>query len=786
MAAKKRDVNPPAAPPPKRRSRAKATAAGDGAGKEALVVVESPTKAKTIGKYLGRGYTVKATVGHVRDLPQRELGVDVDKGFAPKYVTIKGKAKTLSEIKKAAKTSDRVLIATDPDREGEAIAWHVAEQLGNGGKVRRVLFHEITKEAVAQALANPVDIDQKKVDAQQARRILDRLVGYKASPLLWKSLKTGLSAGRVQTVALRLIVEREEAIRKFVPQEYWTIEADLEKDGQVFQARLHKLDGHKPEIKDAASAQTIVDAVGKLPFVVSDVTRKERKKRPPAPFTTSTLQQEAAKQLGFSAKRTMRAAQALYEGQDVGAEGPVGLITYMRTDSTRVADSAIAQARDFIKAQFDERYLPATPNVYGGTRGQSRVQDAHEAIRPTDAQRRPEDLKNALEADLFKLYQLIWRRFVASQMNPAVYETTTVDFDLGRYLFRATGSRVVFDGYHVLYHEAHEPEEGKSLDDLAPIPALARADRVTVQKITPNQHFTEPPPRFSEASLVKELERLGIGRPSTYATIISTLQTRSYVTTKDRRFTPTDLGETVCRIMVRLFPDTFDVGFTAQMETELDKVEEGDLGWQQVLGDFWTPFSKALGAVDLQQLIRETHDLSKLHLDKCPNCGSELVVKSGRFGPFIACTRYPECRFTKPLRRDKVPDRPTNEICRECGAPMVIKTGRYGEFLACTRYPACKHTRPVPLGIKCPKCGEGDLAERRTRKGRSFFGCLRYPECDYSVWNRPVAVPCPNCGFVGMEQRQTKAMGAYRKCLKCAHEVPLAETAPVTAEPAAT
>ena len=786
MAAKKRDVNPPAAPPPKRRSRAKATAAGDGAGKAALVVVESPTKAKTIGKYLGRGYTVKATVGHVRDLPQRELGVDVDKGFAPKYVTIKGKAKTLSEIKKAAKTSDRVLIATDPDREGEAIAWHVAEQLGNGGKVRRVLFHEITKEAVAQALANPVDIDQKKVDAQQARRILDRLVGYKASPLLWKSLKTGLSAGRVQTVALRLIVEREEGIRKFVPQEYWTIEADLEKDGQVFQARLHKLDGHKPEIKDAASAQAIVDAVGKLPFVVSDVTRKERKKRPPAPFTTSTLQQEAAKQLGFSAKRTMRAAQALYEGQDVGAEGPVGLITYMRTDSTRVADSAIAQARDFIKAQFDERYLPATPNVYGGTRGQSRVQDAHEAIRPTDAQRRPEDLKDALEADLFKLYQLIWRRFVASQMNPAVYETTTVDFDLGRYLFRATGSRVVFDGYHVLYHEAHEPEEGKSLDDLAPIPALARADRVTVQKITPNQHFTEPPPRFSEASLVKELERLGIGRPSTYATIISTLQTRSYVTTKDRRFTPTDLGETVCRIMVRLFPDTFDVGFTAQMETELDKVEEGDLGWQQVLGDFWTPFSKALGAVDLQQLIRETHDLSKLHLDKCPNCGSELVVKSGRFGPFIACTRYPECRFTKPLRRDKVPDRPTNEICRECGAPMVIKTGRYGEFLACTRYPACKHTRPVPLGIKCPKCGEGDLAERRTRKGRSFFGCLRYPECDYSVWNRPVAVPCPNCGFVGMEQRQTKAMGAYRKCLKCAHEVPLAETAPVTAEPAAT
>jgi DNA topoisomerase-1 len=767
---------PPA--PAKRRSRAKASAgAANGGGRGTLVVVESPTKAKTIGKYLGQGYTVKATVGHVRDLPRRELGVDVDQGFAPKYVTIKGKAKTLSDIKKAAKSSDRVLIATDPDREGEAIAWHVAEQVGNGGRVRRVLFHEITKEAVAQALASPVDIDQNKVDAQQARRILDRLVGYKLSPLLWKSIKTGLSAGRVQTVALRLIVEREEAIRKFVPQEYWTIEADLEKDGQTFQARLHKLDGHKPEIKDAATAQAIAAEALTLPFVVTDVARKERKKRPSAPFTTSTLQQEAAKQLGFSAKRTMRAAQALYEGQDVGGDGPVGLITYMRTDSVRVADSAIAQARDFIAGQFDKRYLPEAPNVYGGSRG-SRVQDAHEAIRPTDVLRRPEELQQYLESDLFKLYQLIWRRFVASQMNPAVYETTTVDFDLGRYLFRATGSRVVFDGYHVLYHEAHEPEEGKSLDDLAPIPPLIAGDRARVEKVTPTQHFTEPPPRYSEASLVKELERLGIGRPSTYATIISTLQERSYVTTKDRRFTSTDLGETVCKVMVRLFPDTFDVGFTAQMETELDKVEEGDIAWQKVLGDFWTPFSKALGAVDVQQLIRETHDLSSLEQDKCPNCGSGLVVKSGRFGPFIACTRYPECRYTKPLRRDKVPDRPTDEVCRECGAPMVIKTGRFGEFLACTRYPACKHTRPVPLGIKCPKCGTGDLAERRTRRGRSFFGCLRYPECDFSVWNRPVPVPCPNCGFVGMEQRQTKATGAYRKCLKCAHEVPLTEGAP--------
>ena len=442
-----------------------------------------------------------------------------------------------------------------------------------------------------------------------------------------------------------------------------------------------------------------------------------------------------------------------------------------------MAESAIAQARDFIAKQFDTRYLPATPNVYGGNRG-SRVQDAHEAVRPTEVLRRPEDVQQHLEADLFRLYQLIWRRFVASQMNPAVYETTTVDFDLGRYLFRATGSRVVFDGYHALYHEAHEPEEGKSLDDLAPIPVLVPGDRAQVQKITPSQHFTEPPPRFSEASLVKELERLGIGRPSTYATIISTLQARSYVTTKDRRFTTTDLGETVWRVMGRVFPATFDVGFTAQMETELDKIEEGDLGWQQVLGEFWTPFSQALGAVDVPKLISEVHDLSKLAEDKCGNCGGPLMVKSGRFGPYIACVRYPECRFSKPLRRDRAPDRPTDEVCKECGAPMVIKTGRFGEFLACTRYPACKHTRPVPLGIKCPKCGVGDLAERRTRRGRNFFGCLRYPDCDFSVWNRPVAVPCPNCGFLGMEQKQTKATGAYRKCLKCAHEVPLTEGAP--------
>jgi len=765
---------------PKRRPRKpKAPAAESGKGKGALVIVESPTKAKTIGKYLGSGYTVKATVGHLRDLPQRKLGVDVENGFTPEYVTIKEKAKTLAEIKKAAKASERVLLATDPDREGEAIAWHVASQLSNGGKVQRVLFHEITKDAVAHALAHPLDIDQRKVDAQQARRVLDRLVGYKTSPLLWKSIKTGLSAGRVQTVALRLICEREEEIRKFVPQEYWTIEADLEKDGQAFQARLHKLEGKKPEIKDEATARAIVVDALKLPFKVSEVEKGERRRPAPPPFRTSTLQQEAAKQLGFSAAVTMRIAQQLYEGIEVGAEGPVGLITYMRTDSVRVADSAIAQARDYIAKEFGKAYLPAEPVVHKGGKSSTRVQDAHEAIRPTDVPRRPDDLKQHLDSRQFKLYQLIWRRFVASQMTPAVFETTKVDFDLGRFVFRATGSRVLFDGYHRLYHEAHEPEEGKTLDDLPPIPPLAQGDVVTVKQITPNQHFTEPPPRFSEASLVKELERLGIGRPSTYASIISTLKTRWYATAKDRRFAPTPLGETVWQVMKRSFPDVFEVGFTALMEDELDKVEEGDLAWQQVLGDFWGPFAKALDAVDVQKLIHDVHDLSNLHKEKCPTCGSGLVVRSGRFGPFIACARYPdECRFTRPLRRDKVPDRPTDEICQECGAPMVIKTGRYGEFLACTKFPACKHTRPVPLGVKCPKCGVGDLAERRTRKGRNFFGCLRYPECDYSTWNRPVPVACPSCGFVGMEEKQTKTKGVSRKCLKCGHEVTVEEPTP--------
>jgi DNA topoisomerase-1 len=760
--------------PTARAAKPRGRARGEGT---ALVIVESPTKAKTIGKYLGAGYDVKATVGHLRDLPTRELGVDVERNFEPKYVTIKGKTKTLAELKKAAKTASTIYLATDPDREGEAIAWHVADQLDSKAPTHRVLFHEITKDAIHEAMDHPGVIDDRKVNAQQARRILDRLVGYKASPILWRSIKTGLSAGRVQTVALRLIVEREREIRAFTPQEYWSIEALLAKDGQTFEAALAKVDGHKPQLHSAGDAQAVVDAVRQTPFVVSKVEKRNRRKNPGAPFTTSTLQQEAAKKLGFSSRRTMRAAQDLYEGRDVGEDGPVGLITYMRTDSVRVSDAAIASVRDFIGSSYAKPYLPAAPNTYS-TKKNARVQDAHEAIRPTDVRRRPEQVQPYLEPDQFRLYQLIWQRFVASQMTPAVYDMTIVDFDLGRYLFRATGSVLVFDGYHVLYMEGREKEEGKTMDDLPPIPPLAQGDRVEVREITPSQHFTEPPPRFSEASLVKELERLGIGRPSTYSAIISTLSAREYVKVEQRRFFPTELGELVEKIMVAKFPEIFNVEFTSEMETELDRIEEGELLWQGVLKDFYTPFSKALESVDLNALVADAHGLKPEDLakERCPKCGSAIELKTGRFGPYLACVKYKDtCDYVKSLRKGRAPDRPTDEKCHLCGSPMVIKTGRFGEFLACTTYPACKGTRAISLGLKCPKCLEGELAERRTKRGKSFWGCVRYPACDFSTWNRPVADTCAECGWVGMEKKVSKAEGETRTCLKCGNKVVLAE-----------
>ncbi|HSJ64341.1 MAG TPA: type I DNA topoisomerase [Gemmatimonadaceae bacterium] len=743
-------------------------------GSPSLVIVESPAKARTISKYLGRNYKVRATVGHIMDLPPKKLGIDIDGGFEPELVPIEGKEKTIAEIKSAAKDASEVLVATDPDREGEAIAWHVAEQVKRSKKpIRRVLFHEITKDAVRKAIANAGRIDEKKVEAQQARRVLDRLVGYKASPVLWKTVKTGLSAGRVQTVALRLIVEREREIRAFTPVEYWSIEALLEKSGQRFTAKLHHVDGAKPAIPNEDTAAGILrDLAARKTFVVTEVKRRERRKNPSAPFTTSTLQQEASKKLGFGSKRTMRVAQSLYEGIDLGDEGAVGLITYMRTDSTRVAEVAAGQARDYLHTLFGAEYLAPTPQLYGKGGNAANTQDAHEAIRPTDPARRPDAVRQYLNADQFKLYQLIWQRFMASQMAPAVFDTTTVDFDLGRYLFRSTGSVVKFQGFLALYREAHEDGDAKPLEDEQELPALAKDEAVPVVEIVPNQHFTSPPPRFSEASLVKELEKLGIGRPSTYAQIISVLLDRHYVQLEQRRFTPTALGETVEKVMVKQFPDIFDVGFTSTMEGELDKIEEGSLGWRKVLEDFYGPFAKRLGNVNVEELIGIVHDLSNLETERCPECGGRLVARGGFFGPYVACEHQlkKQCTFTRKLGVDRKPARPSGEMCHECGAEMLIRTGRSGEFLGCSRFPKCRGTRPMPTGVKCPK-DAGDIIQRRSKaRGKAFYGCANYPNCDFVIWDKPVSEVCPECGYEGAEAKQNKTRGQYRKCLRCANE----------------
>jgi DNA topoisomerase-1 len=748
-------------------------------GSTSLVIVESPAKAKTIGKYLGRAYRVRATIGHVRDLPEKKMGIDIENGFEPEYVTIPGKEKTVADLKSAARDSREIFLATDPDREGEAIAWHVAQQIKskNGAPVRRVLFHEITRDAVQLAIANAGEIDERKVDAQQARRVLDRLVGYKASPVLWKTVKKGISAGRVQTVALRLLVEREREIRAFKPVEYWTVEALLEKDKQQFTAKLHLLDGKKPVISNETEANEILSALtSRKTFQVTEVKRRERRKNPGAPFTTSTLQQDAAKKLSFGSKRTMRLAQDLYEGIEIGEEGAVGLITYMRTDSTRVAPSAADQAREYIKMMYGQQYLPDAPRLYTDGKAKN-AQDAHESIRPTDPTRRPEHIRKYLKEDQYRLYELIWQRFMASQMSPAVFDTTTVDFDLGRFLFRATGSVVKFDGYQRLYKESREAEEGKPLEEEQGLPSVEKGENIPVRAITPSQHFTEPPPRYSEASLVKELERLGIGRPSTYASIVSTLVDRRYAQLEQRRFFPTFLGEQVERVMVKSFPDVFNVQFTSHMETDLDKIEEGDVNWRTMLGDFYGPFAASVKGADIVALIGEAHDLSMIATERCPTCGGKLVARGGFFGPFLACENHPkDCKFTRPLRGDRKAAQPTDQICHECGAPMVIRHGRSGEFLGCSKFPKCRGTRSMPTGVKCPK-DNGDIAVRRSKKrGKAFYGCSNYPKCDFVVWDKPVAEVCPECGYVGAEAKFTKTRGDYRRCIKCANEWDVAPT----------
>ncbi|MBD3334726.1 MAG: type I DNA topoisomerase [Candidatus Eisenbacteria bacterium] len=729
-----------------------------------LIIVESPAKARTIGRIVGKDYTILASQGHVRDLPKNKLGVDLDNDFEPKYTVIPSKRKIIKQLKEAAQKASAVLLAPDPDREGEAIAWHLAEVLGNSGNTyHRLVFHEITKRAVLESLDNPQDLNQDKVGAQQARRILDRLVGYMISPFLWTTVRYGLSAGRVQSVALRLVVEREEEVRAFVAQEYWSVTANLLTEAQErVKAKLHGIGDRKAEIPNEAEAKRLVEEAKQGSFAVSGVKTTRRRRKPAAPFITSTLQQEAYKQLRFSAKKTMMVAQQLYEGPGSDGDDSGGLITYMRTDSLRVSNDALNTARGHIQASYGERYLPKQARVF---KTKQRTQDAHEAIRPTDVARTPERLAKMLNKDQLALYRLIWNRFVASQMSEHESDITTVDIKNGRLMFRASGSREVFDGFTRVYREK---EEKQDKDDSQELPKLEEGQPLALRRMEKKQHFTEPPPRYTEGTLVKALEEKGIGRPSTYSTIVSTIQSRTYVRREKGRLHPTDLGETVTKLLVKTFPDVFEVGFTAQMEEELDGVEQGDADWDKVVRDFYGPFRKDLDAAekaksDLKEEIQEESE------EVCEKCGAKLVKKFGRNGPFLACPNYPECRFTRPLNPDEKPQ-PTEEKCEACGSTMFLRRGRYGRFLACERYPDCKTTRPVPTGVACPRPGcQGQLVEKRSRRGRVFYGCNQYPNCDFAVWDHPVPVACPECKNPFMVEKDTKTHGPHLYCPECRH-----------------
>lgn len=738
-----------------------------------LVIVESPAKSRTIGRYLGKDFSVISSMGHIKDLPQSKLGVDLKNDFQPTYVPIKGKAKVLSQIKAAAAKAERVFIATDPDREGEAIAWHIANEIGQKKKaaIHRALFYEITKESIAKAIAHPGRIDQRKVDAQQARRILDRLVGYQVSPFLWKTVRRGLSAGRVQTVALRLICEREEEIKSFRPQEYWTIAARLQGENGPFVAELVKIDDKKPNLGDRSASDRVCQELSRASFSVLRMEKKDKKRHPYPPFITSSLQQAAYRSLGFSAKKTMMLAQQLYEGVELGPEGAVGLITYMRTDSVRLAAEAVAAARKYISDRFGEKYLPAEPQHY---RSKKSAQEGHEAIRPTAVGRTPESVAAYLAADQLKLYSLIWSRFLACQMMPAVYAVTTVEVAAGRYLLRAKGSRVSFNGFLAAY--GLQEEDSQEYDETKDLPPLAEGEALTLLEILPQQHFTEPPPRYNEASLIKTLEAQGIGRPSTYAMILSTIQEREYVTKERGALAPTELGVVVNRILTQKFPHIFQVQFTADMEAELDKIEKGKLDWIQALKDFYGPFSLDLKSAE------KARDEVKRSLQQasdrlCPVCGQPMVIKWGRYGKFYACSKYPECKTTLPLETDQDLKEAEGQVCEKCGSPMKVKRSKFGKFLACSNYPQCQSTRPITTGVACPEPGcDGQLVERRSKRGRAFYSCSRYPDCKYAVWNKPVAGKCESCNFGHLVVKYTKARGQYLACPKCKWEPPSSES----------
>ena len=714
---------------------------------KALVIVESPAKSKTIKKILGDGYQIEASFGHVRNLPDNVLGFDVNNDFKPTYVVIPEKKKVVTKLNDLAKRSDKIYLASDPDREGEAIAWHVRELLQvPDDKVFRIEFNEITPKAVKYAVEHSRQIDMDRVKAQQTRQILDKLVGYKLSPVLWKQLGNyRLSAGRVQSVALRMICEREEEIEAFIPQEYWSIHTIMDKDGKLFEAEVNKYKNKKIEIKNEEEANKIKEFLlnPETEFIVDKVTKKETKRKPTAPFITSTLQRAASSKLGFGVSKTMQVAQKLYEGIEI--EGtPVGLITYMRTDSVRISDDAHEMAKSFILQNYGEKYYPATTNVY--VKGKQNVQDAHEAIRPSYPERTPESIKQYLQPDQYKLYKLIWDKFMSSQMAPAEIANKTIDIKAGDYNLKAGTSKILFDGFLKLYNDAEEDEK----DADAKIPDLEQGDKVKCKEITPKQHFTQPPPRYNEASLVKALEEHGIGRPSTYATIITVIQTRKYVEKKDKALYPTLLGRTVCKQLVNQFANIMDYKFTAGMEEKLDKIAEKKAVWNVVLKEFYTPFMEVVNSVmkTAQKVVIESDK-------KCPNCGKVMLVKTSRFGTqFLGCSGYPECKTIISLNNSVELDdvegegkeqQTVDEKCEKCGSEMVMKVGPYGKYLECKE---CKNRKKYirSTGVKCPKCGEGTIIEKKSKYGKIFFGCNRYPECSYALWDEPTGNKCPECG----------------------------------------
>ena len=800
-----------------------------------LVIVESPAKAKTIQKYLGKGFSVEASYGHVKDLPKNNLGVDVDENFETNYIVIPGKEKVLTKLKKLAKSAETIYLAPDPDREGEAIAAHLAEELGgdafdgkkkkktSGIDIRRVTFNEITQRAVKDAFEHARGIDRNLVDAQQTRRVLDRIVGYQVSPLLWDKVRRGLSAGRVQTVALRLIVEREREIKAFVKQEYWTIDAHLSgAKPPAFDARLIGRGEEKIEVPNEEQSKKIASFLESADWTVKSVEKKERRRNAAAPFSTSKFQQDASRKLRFSVKRAMMIAQRLYEGVELGEEGLVGLITYMRTDSVRVSNEALAEVREYIPQQFGAPYLPESANVYKSK--QKGAQEAHEAIRPTSVLRHPDEIKKYLQEDEYKVYKLIWQRFVASQMNPAVFDQTTVDIDAKRasdvYRFRVTGSVLKFEGFLKVYEEAKDSKDEEDEALKHKLPPLTEGQKLTLKGLDAEQHFTEPPPRFNEASLVKELEERGIGRPSTYATILGTIQERQYVQKVGGKFIPTEIGFVVTDLLVENFKDIFDFQYTARLEEELDEIEDGKERWTDALSDFYKKFEKDLhyaekhmenikrmekpteekcercgsplvikwgkhgsffacsaydkndpnsctftkeNPIDLPDL--DSADLQETTQEEyCENCGRPMVLKRGRFGTFMACTGYPDCKTTRRLdQAKKVPDIPLDEKCPQCGRNLLLRHGRYGEFISCSGYPDCKWVKQNYIGVKCPECKTGDLAEKKARRGNIFYGCSNYPKCRFTSAYKPIAETCPECGSPYLLEKNLKS-GSFIVC----------------------